>query len=279
MRYELLGPLRVVNGDATAFISAPKIGTLLAALLLRADLVVTHDQLIEEIWGEDRPKRVMASLHVYVSQLRKFLGRLGRPDNTIVTWPSGYLFRTASDELDYRVFTRLVEQGRALAESGQDEAACARLEEALRLWRGAALAELPRGPIIGGGTVWLSEVRLDCLELLIECQLNLGRHRELIGKLYTLTAEYPLREAFFRQLMLALYRADRKAEALRAYQSAREILRDELGLEPCQALQDLQRAILTADDRLNLPTTMAAWGRHRGEPAAVETRSLISVAW
>src|SRR6185503_18952705 len=120
------------------------------------------------------------------------------------------------------------------------------------LWRGPALGDLRAGPIVEGFVTWLAEARLECLEMLADSHLELGRHRELVGRLYSLTAEHPLREAFYRQLMLALYRSERQADALKVYQMARKTLNEELGLEPCRSVQDLQRAILTADDQLDL---------------------------
>ncbi len=147
---------------------------------------------------------------------------------------------------------QLVNQGRALSKERRYEEAAACLEDALGLWHGPALGDLSNGPIIDGFVAWLMEARMECTEMLAEAQLQLGRHRELVGRLYSLAAENPLREAFYRQLMLALYRSNRQAEALKVYQMARKTLNDELGLEPCRGLRDLQRAILTDDDQLDL---------------------------
>lgn len=252
MRYEVLGQLQVRDDERASFISAPKIETLLAVLLVRSGQVVTHDQLIAEIWGDGPPRRVMAGLHVYVSQLRKFLTSAGQPKCPIVTSPAGYQLRLGQDELDCEIFLRLVQTGRENAAQQRDEQARYCFERGLTLWRGPALADLSYGPILEGFATCLLEARLECTELLIDCQLRLGRHREVVGQLYTLIAEHPLREAFRRQLMLALYRSERTADALNAYQAARRALHDELGLEPCRSLQNLQRAILTADDQLDL---------------------------
>ncbi len=251
MRYEILGPLRVVDADGSgSTIGAQKVEFLLALLLVRADQVVALDQIIAEIWGENVPRRATAGIHVYVSQLRKFLSRPSRPGSPIVTRPPGYVLCLGSDELDFHSFQRLAGLGRDHAREGRPEEAAACFHSALALWRGPVLSDPPGSPIVGGFVTWLTEARLECIETLVDAQLQLGRHRECVGRLYSLANEYPLRETFYRQLMLALYRSERQADALNVYQSARKILNNELGLEPCRALQDLQRAILAADVQL-----------------------------
>lgn len=252
MRYEVLGPLRLVDGDDCSAISARKVETVLTVLLIRFDQVVALDRLITEIWDDAPPRRAMAGLHVYISQVRKFLNRPGRAENPVVTQAPGYLLRKGDDEIDFHLFLQAVERGRALMRGRRYEEAAACLEGALELWRGPVLGGLRSGPIIEGFVTWMTESRLECLEILADAYLRLGRHREVIGRLYSLVTENPLREAYYRQLMLALYRSDRQADALKVYQSARSTLKEELGLEPCRALRDLQRAILTADGRLDL---------------------------
>ncbi|QXJ26128.1 AfsR/SARP family transcriptional regulator [Actinomadura graeca] len=252
MRYEVLGPLRVVDGDGCAAISARKIETVLTVLLIRSDQVVALDQLITEIWGDAPPRRAMAGLHVYISQVRKFLNRPWHAESPVVTRPPGYLLRKGPDDIDFHLFFDAVGRGRALMREGLHEEAADALEDALGMWRGPVLGDLRSGPIIEGFVTWMTESRLECLELLADAHLRLGRHREVIGRLYSLVTENPLRESYYHQLMLALYRSDRQADALKVYQSARSTLREELGLEPCRALRDLQRAILTADERLDL---------------------------
>jgi DNA-binding SARP family transcriptional activator len=250
MRYEILGPLRIVDGDQTLFISARKIEILLATLLIRADHLVAADQLIAEIWRDRPPRRATAGLHVYISELRKFLNRPDRPGGRIVTRPPGYLLNLGTDELDMAIFVNLVNTGRTHAREQRFEDAARCFENALSLWRGPALGEVGTGSVNEAFVTWMSEARMECTEMLIDAQLQSGRHRELIGRLFSLTAEYPLRESFYRQLMLALCRSERKGDALKVYQSARRTLDVELGLEPCRALQDIQRAILLGDDAL-----------------------------
>ncbi|MDG6110108.1 AfsR/SARP family transcriptional regulator [Dactylosporangium aurantiacum] len=254
MRYEILGPLCIIDRGRRTSVGSRKVQTLLSTLLARADQLVTREQLITEIWGEHPPRRASAGLHVYVSQLRKALAD-GDTDGTpagpsggpVVTRASGYVLDVSDSEIDAQQFTRLAEEGRQQLREHRPEAARATLRAALDLWRGPILDNLSPGPILDGYLTSLVETRLECQELLVESMLQLGRHRELIAPLQGLTAAHPLREAFYRQLMLALYRSERAGDALQVFQVARRVLRDELGLEPCWALQDLQRGILAAD--------------------------------
>lgn len=248
-----MGPLRVVDEDGKHVIRARKVEVLFTVLLIRADQVVPSDRLMTEIWGDDRPRRATAGLHVYISQIRKFLGAL-RPagESPLQTRPPGYVLRLGSDELDFRTFETLVNRGRDHARKGRHGWAAADFENALALWRGSPLDDACHGPIVEGFQTWLKEARLECVEMMIDARLMLARHRELVGDLYGLAQEYPLREAFHCQLMLALYRSGRQAEALAAYRSARDTLNEELGLDPCPALQDLHHAILTSDRRLDV---------------------------
>lgn len=252
MRYEVLGPLRVVDENGTTSVSARKIETVFAALLIRSDQIVALEQLIAELWSEDPPQRALAGLHVYISQLRKFLHRTDRPDGPVLTRAPGYLLRKGVDEIDFHEFLQLVNQGRTHMREARYENASLCFERALTLWRGPVLHDLRTGTIVEGFVTWMTEARLECLELLADAQLQLGRHREIVGRLYSLTSENPLCEAFYRQLMLALYRSERQADALKVYQTARATLNEELGLEPCRTLRDLQRAILMADDGLDI---------------------------
>lgn len=251
MRYQALGTLCVLNGNDVLSIGARKVETLLATLLIRANQVVTNEQLIGELWGENPPRRALAALHVYVSQLRKFLGAGKREESPIVTRSPGYLIRVGDDDLDLDVFRRLVLLGRRHMRAKRYEDASAAFAEALHLWRGPVLGDLREGVIVKGFVTWLEEIRLECIEMLVEADFMLGRHRELVSFLYTLVSEHPLHEAFYRQLMLALYRSDRQGDALQVYHQARDKLTGELGVEPCRALRDLHRAILQADDRLD----------------------------
>jgi DNA-binding SARP family transcriptional activator len=192
----------------------------------------------------------MAGLHVYVSQLRKFLRRPDRADSPIVTHKAGYLLALGADELDAEIFLRLARLGRGHMEAGRLAQAADCLERALGLWHGPLFGDLTRGQQLGAYAVWLGQEKLNWVELLIDVRIALGAHREVISQLYPLVAEYPLRESFYRQLMLALYRSERQAEALSVYQSAWRVLDGELGVAPCRSLQRLHRDILNARDCL-----------------------------
>jgi DNA-binding SARP family transcriptional activator len=255
VRYEILGPLRVIDGSSHSFISARKIETVLSLLLIRADAVVLPSQIIAAIWGEEPPRRASAGVHVYISQLRKFLHRDGQgvAGSRILTRTPGYVLCQRDDEIDFQLFLQEVGLGRTFVREERLEEAAGCFERALAMWRGPVLGDI-RGGAIDGFAAWLEEVRMECFELLAEVQLKLGRHRELVGQLYSLTAEHPLRETFYRHLMLALYRCERQADALRVYQNARALLATELGLEPCRSLRELHQAILMNDVRLELRT-------------------------
>ena len=247
MRYEILGPLRIIDGKSAETIKAQKVEILLTTLVIRANQVVSADQLIREIWGEEPPRSATASLYVYISQIRKLLRRAGTEASPVLTRPPGYMLALKSDELDHHDFTRLLKEGRAYLRSGGYDAAMCSFEDALTLCRGPFLADVARGPILRGFRTWLSEAQLECMESLIEARMALGRHRELVSDLYLLSTEHPMREAFHRQLMLALHRSGCRGDALLVYQRARRTLRDELGVEPGSALKDIQRAILMDD--------------------------------
>jgi DNA-binding SARP family transcriptional activator len=253
LKYEVLGPLRITGPAGTSSLTSRKAETLLGLLLIRAEQLVTMEQLIGEIWGDFPPGRAVASVHVYISQLRKLLRRTGAAGDPILTQPSGYLLRIKGDHLDVHAFANQSRLGRAYAKEHRYEHAATSFNAALALWRGPLLGGTASGPVIGGYATWLDETRAECLERLIDVELVLGRHREAVGRLYSLAAEYPTREVFHRQLMLALYRCGRQADALKAFQTVRSTLNDELGLEPGIELQKIQVAILKADPVLHEP--------------------------
>lgn len=248
MRYEVLGPLCITAHGQASFIPARKAETLLAVLLVRAGQAVSTGELVSELWLGAAPKRATAALHVYVSQLRKILGRPDASGSPIVTRPRGYLLQTRPGEVDAADFVALADRGRTHFGKKRLEAAAECFDKALGLWRGPALSELTDSPVIHVYATWLDEARLECLELSMETALALGRHRQVVGQLQALVVEHPLRESFYRLLMIALYRCDRQAEALRVYRLARERLREEMGLEPCRSLQELHNAILVGGD-------------------------------
>ncbi|MEV0321982.1 AfsR/SARP family transcriptional regulator [Streptomyces sp. NPDC050658] len=244
MRYEILGQLRVIDEEGVQTVKAQKVEILLAALVVRSEQVVSADQLIREIWGEEPPRSATAGLYVYISQIRKLLRRAGTAQSPVLTKPPGYMLSLGSDGLDLHDFTRLMKEGRAQLRNGAQEAAVLSFEGALALCRGPLLADAGHGPILQGFRTWLNEAQLECMESLMDARMTLGHHRELVSDLYLLSTEHPLREAFHRQLMQALHRSECRGDALLVYQRARRTLREELGVEPGPALQDIQRAIL-----------------------------------
>jgi DNA-binding SARP family transcriptional activator len=236
VEFRILGPLEVFADGQALALGAAKQKALLAILLLRANRVVPSDELIDALWEEQPPETAPKALQVYVSQLRKALGR-----DRIVTRAPGYLIRVEPGELDLERFERLVGEG------GRD-----RLAEGLALWRGLPLADFAYERFAQLEIARLEELRLIATEERIEAELALGRHAGLVGELETLVAEHPLRERLRAQLMLALYRSRRQAEALEAYQHARRALVEELGIDPGRALRELEQAILRQDPALDL---------------------------
>lgn len=253
MRYEILGPLRLADDGSTSLLGARKVEVLLAALLVRAGEPVSSDDLSKEIWGTRAPRQTLAALHVYVSQLRKFLRRPGRSASPIVTARGNYVLQLGTDQLDFAQFQELLWTGRAAQEAGRVGEAYDAYEEGLDLWRGPALEDLRDGAIVNGFACWAEQARLDCMERFVETGLELGRHREFISYLYARIEELPLHEAFYRRLMLALYRSGCRADALGVYRSARTVLNEELGLEPSDALQQLHHAVLVDAPELAAP--------------------------
>jgi DNA-binding SARP family transcriptional activator len=242
MYFNILGPLEVTDGERALALGGVKQRLLLAVLLLHANRVVTPDQLRAELWGESPPATASKSIQIYVSRHRKELG----PDRLLTRGP-GYVLRVADDELDAGVFERLLAEARS-TEPGRD---ASKLREALALWKGPALADLAYESAVQAEIQRLEELRLTAGEDRFEADLAAGRNAELIGELEALIVKHPLRERLRRQLMLALYRASRHAEALQVYRAARRDL-VELGLEPSRELRDLEQAILRQDPSLDL---------------------------
>src|SRR4051794_12473947 len=244
IEYRVLGPLEVREGDRPLPLGGAKQRAVLALLILNANRVVSRDRLIDELWGDEPPETVVTSVQVYVSRLRKLL-----PPETLVTRAPGYLLNAERNDIDLFRFERLVAAGRE-ALGKDDPASAARvLRDALELWRGPALAEFAPEPFaqIEGGR--LDDLRVATLEERIQADLALGRTADLIGELEVLIAEHPHRERLTGQLMLALYRSGRQTEALAAYRRLRSAL-DDLGLEPGENLQVLERQILNHDREL-----------------------------
>jgi DNA-binding SARP family transcriptional activator len=240
----LLGPLEVVDGDRVLTPHRQKPRALLAVLALRAGRHVSKDLLVELIWGQDAPRRAMDALENYVSQLRKLIGR-----DAIETRSGGYRLTVAPEQVDVGRFERLIAEARA---AGAEERAEG-IREALTLFRGPPLADLAYEPFAATEIGRLEELELTAREDFVDAELELGRHADVVPELEILIAGHPFRERPRAQLMLALYRAGRQAEALEAFHEARRLLVDELGLEPGAELQELERAILRQDESLRAP--------------------------
>jgi DNA-binding SARP family transcriptional activator len=276
--FRILGPVEVWNDGRLLALGGRKQRALLALLLLDANEVVSTDRMIDALWGERPPEACRKLLQVYVSRLRKALEPQRAPGSSagpLVTRIPGYLLELAHDELDLLHFRRLATEGRIALGTGDPAGASESFHAALGRWRGPALADLAYEPFFQGEADRLEEERLACLEDRIESDLALYRHGELVGELEAIVAKHPLRERPRGQLMLALYRSGRQAEALDVYQATRRALVEELGIEPSPALQALERAILRQDPELELPPAL---GHPQGprSPGRMrpETRSL-----
>jgi DNA-binding SARP family transcriptional activator len=245
MEFRILGPLEVADGDRIIALASAKQRALLAILLLHAGQVVSSDRLLDELWGERSPESGRTALQVLISKLRKVLGDAGA---LLVTRPPGYLISLEREQLDLFRFERLVGE----ADAAEPRVAAGKLREALGLWRGPALADLAYESFAQPAIGRLQELRLAALEKRIEADLALGRHGDLVAELEGLVAEHPLSERLRGELMLALYRCGRQAEALAGYQSARRTLVEELGSEQSPSLRELEQAVLRQDPALEL---------------------------
>jgi YVTN family beta-propeller protein len=266
VEFGILGPLELEDDGRPVEVSGRRQRALLALLVLHANEVVSSDRLIEGLWGEQPPATAPKVLQNAVSQLRRSIG-----ENLIVTRAPGYVLRVEPDAIDARRFEGLLDQGRQMLASGDPKRAAAILRQALTLWRGPPLDEFSYEPFAEAAIARLEELHLRALEERIEAELALGRHSDLVGELERLVAEHPLRERSRGQLMLALYRSGRQAEALRAYEDVRRLLAEELGLEPGAALQRLEKQILTQDPALEPPPVVPRLKDERPLSAATET--------
>ena len=257
MEVLLLGALDVLDDAGSPIeIRGVKLRTLLALLALRVGEVVPTNRIIEDLWGEQELQDPLNAVQVVVSKLRRAL-QAGRDDGavTIATSTAGYSLDLEPEAVDAIRFERLSALGRRLLAEGDAEAAARVFEEGLALWRGPALADVADDDFERGDRTRLDELRLMTIEQRIEAELALGRHDTAIADLERLTTEHPLREHLRVLQMLALYRAGRQADALRAFQAARSFLGDELGLDPGPELQELEGAILRQDPSLDAPGT------------------------
>ena len=250
MDFGLLGPLTVSDGARPVAVSAPRQRVLLATLLLSAGRVVSVDTLAEVLWDGEPPAGARGAMHSAIQRLRSALGPAGA--GLIGTRPPGYVLQLGGSGFDVREFEVLAARGRAAAQAGAWAQAAGLLREALGLWRGEALADVPSQLLRQREAPPLEDLRLQVLGARIDADLALGRHGEVVAELRQLVAAHPLWEHFHAQLMLGLYRSGRQGDALAAYQDARRVLAGELGVDPGPELRLLQQQILAADPALVL---------------------------
>jgi DNA-binding SARP family transcriptional activator len=249
-QFRLLGAFEVTsgrNGAHSVTPRAPKLRTVLALLLLQANQAVHVDTIIEELWGGNPPQSAITIVQTYIYHLRKLfaaekIDAAGKP--LLVTRLPGYLLHAEPEQVDAGVFERLVGRGRDMKEQDRLQQAAATLSQALGMWTGPALADVPQGRLLQAHAVHLEELRINALELRIQADIALGKHRELIAELRSLTCAHPFHEWFHGQLIAMLSRCGRRGEALQAYQSLRVLLSEELGVDPSPALQRLQQRVL-----------------------------------
>ena len=250
MEVGLLGPLEVEGPDGQAQFGGPKERLVLALLALRAGQVVSRDALVDALWGDEPPATAVKTLQGHVARVRRSLEAAGLGD-VLATREPGYILGVPSESIDVASFENHASVGRQALADGDASRATAELAAGLNLWRGNALADCRSGGWAAAEALRLDELRLATVEDRIEADLLLGRHRLLVGELESLVARHPLRERLWAALMVALYRADRQADALRAYQRARDVLVEELGLEPGVELRRLEVAVLAGDPALD----------------------------
>jgi DNA-binding SARP family transcriptional activator len=260
IEFRVLGPVEVVRDGSTLPLGGRRQRALLALLLLERGGPVTADRLVDELWVGRPPAGASVTLPTYVSRLRARLGSHA----VIESSAAGYRLDVSPDQVDAVRFEWLVREGRGALARGAARRAAERLQAALALWRGRPFADVGDEGALRAEADRLEELRLQAVEERVEAHLALGASAELVDELEALAQEHPYRERFWRQLMLALYRAQRQADALAAYRRARAILDAELGLEPSEELKELEQAIL----RHEVPAVLAPEERHN-LPAAV----------
>lgn len=253
LRFGLLGPLEVWRHGQRVAMGAPKQRAVLALLLLQADRSVTAEQLVWAVWDTEPPASAWRTVQSLISRLRRTLGCGHRDAVLIERQDLGYRMRVRPEQIDITRFERLMSDAGIAARRQRHDVAAGRLRKALRLWRGDALADIPRTTVIEAEAVRLEEQRHLALDRRVDADLRSGRHSEILGELRAVTVQWPTRERCWQHLMIALYRSGRRADALAAYNRARATLIAEVGVEPGYALQRLHRRILADDPSLAVP--------------------------
>jgi SARP family transcriptional regulator, regulator of embCAB operon len=257
---KLLGSLEARLDDASIVPTAAKPRQLLALLALNAGRAVSVSTMMAELWGPRQPMAASTTLYTYIGKLRREveLALRGHSDHDakriLVTEPIGYSLRAPSSDIDIGRYEHLSHAGRLAADQGDYETASRSLGAALSLWRGPALSDVVAGQHLTVEIVRLEENRLSDLDLRIEADLRLGRHRKLLGELAALCARYPMSENFYAQYMLALYRSGRQWRALEVFQRLRATMVDQLGVDPSARMRQLQQAILCGDPAVEDPS-------------------------
>jgi DNA-binding SARP family transcriptional activator len=247
MQIGILGPVLVKGASGLVYTPySLKLRVLLAVLLIKHNRVVSTQAITDELWSSSPPKTAPTAIQVYISGLRKQFLRAGLPQEVvrISTRPPGYVLEVDEREFDLPCFERGLAAAREAEENGDSDSAAVSISTALALWRGPALDGTCSTPGLQAEARRLGELRMAAYDRRILIDLKLGKHRELIGELYSLTAEYPLRERLWEYLIVALSSQGRPADALLAYNEVRLTMKDQLGMEPCSRLQELQQLVL-----------------------------------
>jgi len=267
VRFRLLGPLEIRAGEDWRGIGAPKWRSLLATLLIHPGQIVPADVLINEVWGDTPPAKAANLVSIYVLRLRRLLGDT---DSTLlVTRAPGYQLRVGPADTDAQLFEIMVRNGRRALAVGDPEGAASQLAEALMLWHGSPLADVPPTPLVEAEAERLAELRLDAAELRITAELACGGHAQVVSELRRLLADHPLREGLWLLLMRALDGAGRHAEALDVYGQARSAIADELGVDPGAELRQLYADMLAQDD---------AVAKDNGAPAGIISAGTVEAS-
>jgi predicted ATPase/DNA-binding SARP family transcriptional activator len=265
-RIELLGPVEAWVDDRAVALGGQRPRALFAVLALMGGRVVTTDQLIDELWGEEPPARARDSLQMHVSRLRKGLAEAGADGGRLVSQAGGYLLDVRSGECDLDRWRQALGRARRAREDGEPQLAREGLDEALGVWRGQPLAGVSTNSLLAAERARLEEPRLGAIIDGIELDLELGRHGELLGQLEALVISHPFKERLVELQMLALYRAGRQADALDVFQAARARFVDELGIEPTRPLRELHEGILRHSAELSSPADTTAERRIEAQP-------------
>ncbi|HEY6798650.1 MAG TPA: AfsR/SARP family transcriptional regulator [Kineosporiaceae bacterium] len=279
-RFQIIGPISVTtSGGYPTLLTGRKVGAVLVTLAVRANLVTPLDTLVAEVWGDRPPRRTVASVQVYISQLRRLMGQRTATTGPLITTAPGYLLRVGPGDLDSEIFRDLLEAGRAQLAAGLLSEAGETLQRALDMAGNGPWTQIGHGPLLREFASWLERSRIECLDLLVQVAFARGRHAEQISHLYALVSEHPLHESFAWYLMESLRRSNRRAEALRVFDTYRTRLAREFGLEPGPDLTWLRNWILESGTPVpDLPHEQSLL-RLGGLPSADKSGSAGERSW